>query len=86
MSKYDSVITEEIEREVRRNYEVDATSDPITALKSARDWLDELCSLIQCGDFQAAEDWVSANAVSTDSTLCEVIVRAGGYDDEEDEE
>lgn len=55
----------------------------ITALKNAREWLDELCSHIQVGNFQAAQDWVTANAVSTDSTLCEIIANAGGYEEEE---
>jgi hypothetical protein len=55
-SKFDPAIADEVEREVRRNYEA--------GLVTAREWLDELCSLIQCGDFQAAEDWVAANAVT----------------------
>ena len=57
----------------------------IGALKNAREWLDELCGLVQSGNFQAAQDWVGANAVSTDSTLCETIVKAGGYEGEDDE-
>lgn len=55
----------------------------IAALKNARGWLDELCGHIQAGDFQAAQDWVGANAVSTDSTLCEAIAKAGGYGEDE---
>ena len=58
------------------------TDELIDALKNAREWLDELCGHIQAGDFQAAQDWVGANAVSTDSTLCEIIAKAGGYEEE----
>lgn len=39
------------------------------SLADARAWLDELCGLIADGQLSAAEDWVTANAVSTDSTL-----------------
>lgn len=55
-----------------------AAPDLLDHLKLARLWLDELCGLIQSGAFDAAEDWVGANAVSTDSTLAEVIAKAEG--------
>ena len=47
-------------------------------LCNAREWLDELCGLIQSGMFDAASDWVGANAVSTDSTLAATIEKAIG--------
>jgi len=45
-------------------------------LCNAREWLDELCGLIQSGMFDAASDWVGANAVSTDSGLAATIAKA----------
>ena len=55
-----------------------ATPDLLSALQSSADWLDELCGLIQSGMFDAASDWVGANAVSTDSTLRAAIFKAKG--------
>jgi hypothetical protein len=55
-----------------------AAPELLEELCNAREWLDELCGLIQSGMFDAASDWVGANAVSTDSTLAATIEKAMG--------
>jgi predicted regulator of Ras-like GTPase activity (Roadblock/LC7/MglB family) len=55
-----------------------AAPELLEELCNAREWLDELCGLIQSGMFDAASDWVGANAVSTDSTLAATIEKAIG--------
>jgi len=55
-----------------------AAPEMLEALKSAREWLDELAGLVQSGAFDAAEDWTGANAVLVDSTLAEAIAKAEG--------
>jgi hypothetical protein len=53
-----------------------AAPELLAALKNGADYLDELCGLIQSGMFDAASDWVGANAVSTDSELRAAIAKA----------
>ena len=55
-----------------------AAPELLEELCNAREWLDELCGLIQSGMFDAASDWVGANAVSTDSALAATIEKAMG--------
>jgi hypothetical protein len=47
-------------------------------LCNAREWLDELCGLIQFRRLDAACDWVEANAASIDGTLAATIEKAIG--------
>ena len=55
-----------------------AAPELLEELCNAREWLDELCGLIQFRRLDAACDWVEANAVSTDSTLAATIAKATG--------
>ena len=55
-----------------------AAPELLEELCNAREWLDELCGLIQFRRLDAACDWVGANAVSTDSTLAATIEKAMG--------
>ena len=59
-----------------------AAPELLDTLQESRLWLDELCGLIQSGMFDAAEDWVGANAVLTDSSIAAVIAKATGGRDE----
>lgn len=50
----------------------------LAALEDARSWIDELSGLVQSGLFDAAEDWVGANAVSVDTSITEFIKKVKG--------
>jgi hypothetical protein len=55
-----------------------AAPELLEELCNAREWLDELCGLIQFRRLDAACDWVEANAASIDGTLAATIAKATG--------
>jgi hypothetical protein len=55
-----------------------AAPELLEELCNAREWLDELCGLIQFRRLDAACDWVEANAASIDGTLAATIEKAIG--------
>lgn len=57
-----------------------AAPDLLEALKNAREDLSELAQLVQSGSFDAAEDWIEANAAQINVTLSRVIANAEGRD------
>lgn len=57
-----------------------AAPDLLEALKNAREDLSELAQLVQSGSFDAAEDWIEANAAQINVTLSRVIANAEGSD------